>query len=471
MEIIAAYGSVLLLLTCLFGVFMAWGVGANDVANAMGTSVGSRALTIKQAILIAVIFEFMGAYLAGGEVTSTIRKGIIDPAVLEQSPELLVYGMMAALLAAGSWLLVASAKGWPVSTTHSIVGAIVGFAAVGISPRVVDWGEVGAIAASWVVSPLLAGTISCCLYLSVRALILESADPLARAKRYIPFYMWAVGFMIAMVTLLKGLKHVGLELNFGLGSELADALLFSAGIGLLVAMGGRRLLRRVGARGSGRVQGFADGQPADVSAADGVPAHGHVPAAGRVRMFSRIRNGGFFRPAHAFDPVEGVFAILMIFTACAMAFAHGSNDVANAVGPLAAVASVIASGGIISATAAVPAWVLLLGGGGIVLGLATYGYKVIATVGRKITELTPSRGFAAELGAASTVVLASAAGLPVSTTHTLVGAVLGVGLARGGIPALNLRMVGTIVASWLITLPAGAGLAIVYFHGFKYCFG
>ena len=421
MEIIANHGHVLLILACVFGVFMAWGVGANDVANAMGTSVGSGALTIKQAIFIAIVFEFLGAYLAGGEVTGTIRKGIIDPDVMTGSPELLVFGMMAALLAAGTWLLIASALGWPVSTTHSIIGAIVGFAAVGISPDVVSWGKVGSIVASWIISPLMAGTIAFALFVSVQKLILDTANPFERAKRFIPFYMWVVGFMISMVTLLKGLKHVGMELGLGMGSRFNDALLVSALVGLAVALLGAALLHRV----------------------KDVPSK-----------------------HDRFNSVEKVFAILMIFTACAMAFAHGSNDVANAVGPLAAVASTIASGGVISAKSPMPWWILLLGGGGIVLGLATYGFKVMATVGKKITELTPSRGFAAELGAASTVVVASAAGLPISTTHTLVGAVLGVGMARG-IAALNLRVIATIFISWLITLPAGAGLAIIFFFAFK----
>ena len=219
MEIIAQYGSVFLIMACLFGFFMAWGIGANDVANAMGTSVGSRALTIKQAILIAMIFEFLGAYLAGGEVTSTIRKGIIDTQVMEDQPQLMVYGMMSALLAAGTWLLIASMKGWPVSTTHSIVGAIVGFASVGIAVDAVNWGKVGGIVASWVVSPVLAGTISFGLFMSVKKFILDTDDPFSRAKKYIPIYMWMVGFMISMVTMLKGLKHVGLDLDLGLGSK------------------------------------------------------------------------------------------------------------------------------------------------------------------------------------------------------------------------------------------------------------
>jgi inorganic phosphate transporter, PiT family len=425
MEIIAEYGTILLVLACLFGFFMAWGVGANDVANAMGTSVGSRALTLKQAILVAMIFEFLGAYLAGGEVTSTIRQGIIDAESMEDRPELMVYGMLSALLAAGTWLMIASIKGWPVSTTHSIIGAIVGFAAVGIGVEAVYWGKVGTIAASWIISPLLAGTISYALFMSVKILILDTENPFQRAKKFIPVYMWMVGFMISMVTLVKGLTHVGLDLDLGFDSKFANALPLAVVIGLIVAGIGTLLLRRI----------------------------------------KELPN-----QEHRYANVERVFGILMIFTACAMAFAHGSNDVANAVGPLAAVANTVMSGGVISSKAPLPWWILMVGALGIVVGLATYGWKVILTVGRKITELTPSRGFAAELGAASTVVLASGTGLPISTTHTLVGAVLGVGFARG-IAALNLRTIGTIFMSWVITLPAGAGLAILFFFMFKGIFG
>lgn len=421
MDVIAQHGEVFLILACLFGFFMAWGIGANDVANAMGTSVGSRALTITQAILIAMVFEFLGAYLAGGEVTATIRKGIIDPAVMESQPELMVYGMMAALLAAGTWLLIASIKGWPVSTTHSIVGAIVGFAAVGVSVDAVNWGKVGSIVASWVVSPVMAGTISFSLFMSVKIFILDTDDPFGRAKKYIPIYMWMVGFMISMVTLLKGLKHIGMDIDLGLGSKFANAIPVSFVIGLIVAGLGAMLLRN-------------------------------------IKEETQAGN--------RFYSVERVFAVLMVFTACAMAFAHGSNDVANAVGPVAAIVSTVQSGGEIAAKSAMPWWILLIGGIGIVVGLATYGWRVIRTVGTKITELTPSRGFAAELGAASTVVIASATGLPISTTHTLVGAVLGVGFARG-IAALNLRVIGNIFLSWIITLPAGAGLAILFFFLFK----
>jgi len=421
MEIILEHGLVFLISACVFGFFMAWGIGANDVANAMGTSVGTRALTLGQAILVACVFEFAGAYLAGGEVTSTIRKGIIDPTILSGSPNLLVYGMLSSLLAAGTWLLFASFKGWPVSTTHSIVGAIVGFAAVGISFDAVIWSEVTTIAASWVVSPLLAGTISFLIFKSVQVLILDTDDPFAKAKKYVPGYMFLVGFVIAMVTFLKGLKHVGFDLSF------QQSIIFSTAFGIVIALLGKAFLRRV-------------------------------------------ENVSKQRGDVVFDGVERVFAILMVFTACAMAFAHGSNDVANAVGPLAAVASIVQSGGDIAAASVLPWWILLLGGSGIVAGLIMLGYRVIETVGRNITELTPSRGFAAELAAATTVVLASGAGLPISTTHALVGAVLGVGLARG-ISAINAGVVGRILISWLVTLPVGAGLSVLFFFVFKGIFG
>ena len=413
MSLIADYGLVLLLLACLFGFFMAWGVGANDVANAMGTSVGSKALTIKQAILIAMVFEFCGAYLAGGEVTETIKSGIVDANMI--SPELMVLGMMSALLAAGTWLLIASTRGWPVSTTHSIVGAVIGFAAVGVSVDAVHWSGVGPIVASWVVTPILAGIISFCLFTSVQKLIIDTDNPFKNAKRFVPMYMFITGFMISLMTMTKGLKHVGLDLSQG------EGFLLSVGIGVAVMLLGIALLSRV------HVDEEAD-------------------------------------KAFHFSSVEKVFAILMIFTACAMAFAHGSNDVANAVGPLAAIVEVIQSGGDIAVgdKATVPGWVLLLGAVGIVVGLATYGYKVIATIGKEITELTPSRGFAAELAAATTVVSASGLGLPISTTHTLVGAILGVGLARG-IGALNLGMIGKIFLSWIVTLPVGAVLSIIFF--------
>jgi len=415
------FGITFIILACVFGLFMAWGVGANDVANAMATSVGSKALTIKQAIIIAAVFEFLGAFLAGGQVTATIRKGMIDADLMAGSPELLIYGMLAALLAAGIWLLIASRAGWPVSTTHSIVGAIVGFAAVGLGIEAVQWAKVGTIVMSWVISPVTSGAIAFFLFLSVQKLIFNTDNPLANARRYVPLYIFLVGFIVSLVTLFKGLKHIGLELT------TLQSYLVAVVIGAIIMMIGIYFIRQLK----------------------------FDPAADREYHFTNV---------------EKVFGILMMATACAMAFAHGSNDVANAVGPLAAVVSIVQNDGEVTQRSMMAPWILLLGGIGIVAGLMMYGHKVIATVGQGITELTPSRGFAATLAAATTVVVASGTGLPISTTHTLVGAVLGVGMARG-IAAVNMGVVRTIFMSWIVTLPAGAILAIFFFFMFKGIFG
>lgn len=420
MDIIANYGWIFITLAVCFGFFMTWGIGSNDVANAMGTSVGSGAITVKQAIIIAAVFEFAGAFLAGGNVTDTIRKGIVDPAMFTDQPQLLVYGMLAALLAAAIWLFVATTKGWPVSTTHTIVGALVGFAVAGAGANSVDWGVVGKIVSSWLVSPLLGGTISFVLMISIQRLILNADDPFKAAKAWGPFYVFLVGFVVALVTMFKGLKHLKLELSTPMSFAAA------AVIGILIAAIGKILIIRVKQ---------LPGEDDDFQ----------------------------------FTSVEKVFTPMMIFTACAMAFAHGSNDVANGIGPLAAVVSIVQANGEIAAKAGLPLWVLIVGGAGIVLGLATYGYKVMQTIGTRITELTPSRGYCATMAAAVTVVIASKLKLPVSTTHIAVGAVMGVGLARG-MGALDLRVLLNIVVSWIITLPAGGLLAILFFYILKACF-
>lgn len=421
MEIISQYGLLLIIIAAVFGFIMAYGVGANDVANAMGTSVGSKALTLKQALIIAAIFEAAGAWLAGGEVTSTIRSGIVDAEAFKAVPELLVYGMIASLLAAGTWLLVATHFGWPVSTTHSIVGAIIGFASVGVGMEYVHWDEVTSIVGSWVITPVLAGILAYLIFMSAQRLIFDTDNPLEAAKKYVPFYMVFAAFMMAFVTVSKGLKHVGLHLTSTEGFMLCVA------IALVVGLLGKIAISRL------KIDPEAD------------------------------------KEMH-FNNVERIFGILMIFTACCMAFAHGSNDVANAIGPLAAVVGIIQSGGQILDKVALDWWILPLGAVGIVLGLATLGAKVIRTIGENITHLTPSRGFAAEIAAASTVVIASGIGLPISTTQTLVGAVLGVGMARG-IAALNLGVIRNIFVSWVVTLPVGAGLAIVFFYIIKAIFG
>jgi len=394
--------------------YMAWAIGANDVANAMGTSVGSGALTIGSAIVVAAVFEFSGAFLAGGHVTDTVRKGMLDMELV--SPATLKYGMLAALAAAGTLLVGATRYGLPVSTTHSIVGAIVGFGAVAIGPDAVNWSKVGQIVASWLTSPLLSGVMAFIIFQFTRAVVLDKDDPIKQVRKVGPLFFFYVFFIIGLVTLFKGIKNLNLDL------DLPQALVGSFALGLLGVAVGAFFLNRV-----------SEGEAV---------------------------------PGRRFSGVERVFVVLQVLTACAVAFAQGSNDVANAIGPLAAVVSVIQGGDEILSKAPVEPWMLAIGGLGIVVGLATWGYRVMETVGKKITELTPSRGFAASLAAATTIVLASRLGMPVSTTHTLVGAVLGVGLARG-IGAIDLRVVGNIILSWIATLPIAAALAIFFFYFFK----
>ena len=403
-------------LAIALGLYMAYAIGANDVANAMGTSVGSRALTVGQAIVVAGIFEFLGAALFGGNVTQTIRKGILVPEFIAASPQTVVYGMMASLTGAATWLLVASRLGWPVSTTHSIVGAIVGFGAVALGVDAVEWAKLLPIVSSWVISPFLSGTLAFGVFMLIRRTILDRELPTEALRLWGPLYVFAVVAVIGLLTLLKGLKHVDLELS-------GTGLLALVGVlGLAVSALAAYYIRRV---------------PID-------------PGADREFHFRTV---------------ERMFAVLQIASACAVAFAHGSNDVANAIGPMAAILEPLRSGAL-AAESAVPWWLLVIGAIGIVAGLAISGVRVMRTVGERITELTPSRGYAAEFAAAATIALATGFGIPVSTTHTLVGAVLGVGLARG-IGALDYRVVGTIVVSWLVTIPAGAALAVFFYYFYK----
>ncbi len=397
----------------ILALYMAWAIGANDVANAMGTSVGSGALTVGGAIIVAAVLEFAGAFLAGGHVTDTVRKGMLDLSMMTR--EQLVYGMLGSLAAAGTLLVVATRFGLPISTTHSIVGAIVGFGAIAVGVDAVKWGKIAQIVLSWVTSPLLAGVIAFFIFQITRIKVLDKPDPVAQIRKLGPVFFFFVFFIIGLVTLFKGLKPLKLDLN------LTQSLIGSVALGLIGAAIGAFFIRRV--------------------------------------------DLGEENPKHRFSRVERIFVVLQILTACAIAFAHGSNDVANSIGPLAAISHAV-QGMDLGSKAPVEPWMLAIGGIGIVIGLATWGYRVMETIGKKITELTPSRGFAAELAAATTIVVASRLGIPISTTHTLVGAVLGVGLARG-IGALDLRVVGKILASWVATLPLAAGLSIFFFYFFK----
>ena len=394
----------------LIGFYMAANIGANDLANAMGTSVGSGALTMNQAVVVSMIANMVGAVLAGGHVTNTIRKGMIDPSLLSGSPEVLLLGMFAALLSAGIWVQVATHFGLPVSTTHSIVGAVVGFGIMAVGFTAVSWGTVVAIVLSWVISPLAGGLIGGGVYLFIRKKILASGSPYEQTQRYAPWMLTLVFTVLVLSVIFKGLKI--LHLNLGFGTALLIALPFSVGAGFV----GKLLLSRLGGEGCRWIRGDEE------------------------------------------EKVECVFLYLQIITACYVAFAHGANDVANAVGPLAAIFAVVKTK-TVAMQVEVPAWMLAAGGAAVGGGLLAFGSRVMQTIGRRITEITPVRGFSAEFGAATTILVCSRLGLPVSTTHVLVGSVIGVGFMRG-MGVLDLRVIRNILYSWFITLPFTLGLSM-----------
>ena len=402
------FSDPLLWIAGLVGLYMAWNIGANDVANAMGTSVGSKALTLAQAIAIAGILEFLGATLVGAYVTDTVRKGIVDPALFAQDPRLFAMGMTAALTGAAVWLNVATLVGWPVSTTHAIVGAVAGFGILTGGLDAINWGTLGKVVASWVVSPAMGGLMSWGLYTLVRNKISTNVSPGLASWRAFPLLVGSMLSVLSLVMMFKGLKNLKLNLEW----------YHSVGMALCVGLASY-LLARILRRPRDKV------------------------VEGRAGM-------------------EPIFRYLQITTAAFVAFAHGANDVANAVGPMAAVYSVLREGAV-TQKVEVPIWILMAGGVGIVIGLATYGYKVMATIGTRITEVTPSRGFAAEFGAAITILVGSKLGMPLSTTHTLVGSVIGVGFARG-MSAVNLAIIRNIVVSWLVTIPAAALVCVFVFY-------
>ncbi len=470
--------TVLFIIVIISGFYMAWSVGANDVANAMGTSVGSGALTVKRAVILAAALEFAGAFFVGGHVSETIRKGIINPEIFTGHEFDLVYGMIGALLAAAAWLQLASYFGWPVSTTHSIVGAVLGFGVLYGGVGAADWGKVAFIVTSWVVSPLLSGTIAFIIFSMIRRWIFYSDEPVAVTKKLTPYIAFVVFFVLSLAMLFKGLKNLKLDLNFG------EASLVGLGVGFVAFVVSYFLVKKIKVEKIKKVEGTAQSEAVGKRVAK---ALSHLRKAVKKAKGQTKRDLSYLvsdlesintdltlktsanNQSAEFKTVERIFVYLQVLSAAFVAFAHGANDVANAVGPMAAVVTVLKTGAM-SAKSAVPLWILALGGVGIVIGLSTWGWRVMLTIGKKITELTPTRGFAAEFAAATTIVLASKLGLPVSTTHTLVGGVLGVGFARG-IGALNLKVVGNIVISWVITIPVGAAGAIFFYYIFKLIFG
>ena len=396
-------------------IYMACNIGANDVANAMGTSVGSKALTFKQAIMIAAVAEFIGAFFVGGHVSDTIRKGMLDPTIFEAVPYHLVYGMISALIAAALWLHIASYLGWPVSTTHSIVGGVLGFGVIAGGMDVINWGKVGQVVLSWVVSPVMGGFVAFLVFKFINKNVFSKRTPLVYAKNLLPYMVFVVFVILTNAMVYKGLKNLHLDLSF------VHALVTSLLVGSLAFVITKFLVKKIPYNASWNLQ-------------------------------------------KQFHETENVFKYLQILTAFYVAFAHGSNDVANAVGPLAAVVAILKDGQV-HMQVVMPTWILGLGGGFIVLGLLIWGARVMETVGKNITELTPSRGFSATFGAATVVLICSKMGLPISTTHTLVGSVIGVGLARG-LASLNFDIIKMIAISWISTIPFTAIISMLCYKIF-----
>lgn len=458
----------LLALVLVAGFYMAWNIGANDVSNAMGTSVGSGALTLRRAVIIAGILEFCGAFFLGAHVSETVQKGLVNPDVFAQEPSVLLYGMLSALIATALWLQTASYFGWPVSTTHAIVGAILGFGALVGGIHSVEWGEVGRIAASWVISPLLSGIVAFLIFSFLQRSILYAFSPVTAAKRFVPIFAALLFFTFSFSILAKGMGGLKFSLSTSEGAFI------SVLIGVAAFFLAKLIIRKK------RFHLKEQGTPNDLHNVYSlkkamkhlqrvkVASSGHEreKVAESLREVRQLADTLSEKAGHQdthsdFQVVEKMFASLQILSASYVAIAHGANDVANAIGPVAAALEILRSGQLTGAST-VPAWLLAMGGVGIVVGLATWGWRVMETIGRKITELTPTRGFCAEFGAATTILLASRLGFPISTTHCIVGAVLGVGAARG-ISALNLRTVKDIVLSWVITIPASAAVCILLY--------
>lgn len=422
---------LIIAIPAIIGLYMSWNIGANDVANSMADAVGSQAITVKQAVIAAGICEFAGAVLVGSHVTDTVRKGIVDPELLAAMPGMMpgeaaaivVIGMTSALLCAAFWLNFSSFFGMPVSTTHSIVGAIAGFGVLAAGWQSVNWGKMSQIVASWFISPVAGGLAAFILFKYISKAILGQDEPARAARRHIPLITFILVAVVCLATIYKGLKHVIGDIPW-----LSDNN--SLYLSLAIALGCAIFVKFV--------------------------------------VNHKLKGKNALPISKQLELVERMFVPLVVTSSCAVAFAHGANDVANAVGPFAAVVHILRTG-CIEMKVGVPAWILCVGGTGIVMGLATYGYRVMHTVGTKITEITPSRGVAADIAATATVLLCSRLSLPVSTTHTLVGAILGIGLARG-LGGIDKRVTQKIFGSWLITVPAAAILSMIFFVAGRYFF-
>lgn len=462
----------------IVGIYMAWSIGANDVANAMGTSIGSGALTLRRAVIIAGILEFSGALLLGSRVSKTMQSGLIDPSLFQGDYTVLFFGMFAALLATAIWLQVASYFGWPVSTTHAIVGAILGFGIIVAGVQTIQWGRIGSIALSWIISPGISAIISYLIFSLLQKRILFALNPVQATKKLIPFLVFLVFLTFIFSILFHELHNISIHLN------VFHSLLIAGGIAGILSVISYFLLQKKALYVASGASPFSASSLQQLVSMNKAMKHLQrlqLAAKGQLKeklttilhQSSALRDQiqvqtHLYQSSSEYLIVEKLFSYLQIISACFVAFAHGANDVANAIGPMSGAIDILRTGRL-SPDAEIPKWILILGGAGIILGLATWGWRVIETVGKKITELTPTRGFSAEFGAAITIIVASKAGLPISTTHCIVGAVLGVGFAKG-ISGINLRVLRDIALSWVVTIPSSAILCVILFYILQWIF-
>lgn len=465
--------TLLIIIVLVSGMYMLWNIGANDVANAMGTSVGSKALTLRKAVILAAILEFAGAFILGSNVSETIQNGIVDPHMFDGQPMIFILGMIAALIATAVWLQVATFFRWPVSTTHAIVGAVLGFGAVIGGFDAVKWDMVGSIALSWVISPALSGLLAYLVFTWVQKQILYSVCPVTSTVKIAPYLLAIVTFTMLVSLASNGIKNLHLTI------PIAYVLLIAVIVSIIAYLIAKFFLCRFPIKQGMAIQS-TELQGEQLHAIYKATKHlarfkttASEPYVAEVNtMLTNLRSMAKEIKSKAteethisneYQIVEKIFAYLQIVSACCVAFAHGANDVANAIGPVAAVMEMIRNPFALNGFSAIPVWLLVFGGVGIVVGLATYGWRVIETIGEKITVLTPTRGFCAEFGAATSILIASKMGFPISTTQCVVGAVLGVGLARG-LSALNLRVLRDIFISWIITLPCSAIVTVLIYY-------
>ncbi len=393
------------------GLYMAWNIGANDVANSMSTAVGAKAITYEQAIIIASILTVAGAVLVGEHVTATVKGGIFDPTEID--PTHLALGGLAAVLAAGMWVTIATWKSLPISTSHSIIGGMLGFGLVAGGPSIISWDTLGKVVLSWITSPISGAILAFIIFNIIIKLIFNADDSYERARKMTPIFLFVTFFVISL----------SLFFNTALARKIFGRDLINAEVIILASL-------------IGAIIGFV----------------------GKYFILRGVKDGDDY------EGVESIFKNLQIITSCFVAFSHGANDVANAIGPLLLVVE-----------NTIPPdrypfflgsdYLLFIGGMGIAVGLSTWGYRVIKTVGFSVTKLTNTRGFSVDFGAATTILVASKMGMPISTSHTVVGAVFGVGLARG-LEAVNLSVLKNIVISWIVTVPIAALTSILLYISF-----